>query len=369
MVHRPIDADDFSGTVFVEWINVSAGFDTAPDWLTLHTQIIRSGAGYMAVSAQAVGVQGGADVIEGATAGGLKGGDPARYGSLDHPGDAYSYDMFTQAGVAAAGDATGPKPFGDLDVERVIASGESQSAFRLTTYVNAIHHLTDVYDGYYIHSRAGGAAGFGTTDFSLPDETIPEVVHTRTDVDVPVMTLQTESDLLRLGYLPSRQPDSKHFRLWEIAGTAHADQYTARLGFADTGDGTAERAILDPASADGGVLRCGTPINAGVAFPVLNAGLFHLERWVRDGTAPPKAPRMASKGDELVRDEHGIVAGRDPHAAGRRAALDQHRAREPGRDVLLPLRDDGPVRRRDPRVAVPVTRRLRERFARSADAR
>ena len=166
-----------------------------------------------------------------------------------------------------------------------------------------------MYDGYYIHSRAGGAAGFGTTDFSLPDETIPEVVRTRTDVDVPVMTLQTESDLLRLGYLPSRQPDSKHFRLWEIAGTAHADQYTARLGFADTGDGTAERAILDPASADGGVLRCGTPINAGVAFPVLNAGLFHLERWVRDGTAPPKAPRLASKGDELVRDEHGIARG------------------------------------------------------------
>jgi hypothetical protein len=52
VVYRPIDADDFNGTVFVEWINVSAGFDTAPDWLTLHTQIIRSGAGYMACRAE-----------------------------------------------------------------------------------------------------------------------------------------------------------------------------------------------------------------------------------------------------------------------------------------------------------------------------
>jgi hypothetical protein len=309
VVYRPIDPKDFDGTAFVEWLNVSAGFDTSPDWLTLHTQIIRAGAAYVAVSAQAVGVQGGADVIPGASSGGLKGGDPARYGSLEHPGDAYSYDMYSQAGVAAAGGAKGPKPLGDLDVQRVIAMGESQSAFRLTTYVNAIHPVTGVYDGFFIHSRAGGSAGFGTTNFSQPDATIPKVVHTRTDVDVPVLTAQTETDLLRLGYLPSRQPDSKNFRLWEIAGTSHADQYTVSLSQGDTGDGTAELKLLDPANANGGVLSCATPINAGPAFPALNAGLFHLERWVRDGTPPPKAPRMESQGDELVRDEHGIVRG------------------------------------------------------------
>ena len=309
VVYRPIDAKDFNGTVFVEWLNVSAGFDTSPDWTLAHTQLLRSGAAYVGVSAQAVGVQGGADVIPGASAGGLKGGDPERYGTLSHPGDAHSYDIFSQAGLAAAGDAKGVEPLGTLDVKRVIAMGESQSAFRMTTYVNAVHPLTGIYDGFLIHSRGGSAAGFGSNRSSQGDPSIPQVARVRTDQDVPVLTAQTETDLTRLGFLPSRQPDSKHFRLWEIAGTAHADQYTGRLGFSDLGDGTAERSLLDPAQASGGVLRCAQPINAGPAFAVLNAAVFQLERWVRDGTPPPKAPRIASTGSELVRDEHGIVRG------------------------------------------------------------
>lgn len=31
VVNRPIDPADFNGTVVVEWLNVSAGFDAAPD--------------------------------------------------------------------------------------------------------------------------------------------------------------------------------------------------------------------------------------------------------------------------------------------------------------------------------------------------
>ena len=36
-----------------------------------------------------------------------------------------------------------------------------------------------------------------------------------------------------LGYLPARQPDTKRFRDWEIAGTSHADSYTLIVGMTE----------------------------------------------------------------------------------------------------------------------------------------
>ena len=56
VVNRPSDPAVFNGTVIVEWLNVSAGFDSAPDWGMLHTELIRSGYAWVGVSAQQVGV-------------------------------------------------------------------------------------------------------------------------------------------------------------------------------------------------------------------------------------------------------------------------------------------------------------------------
>lgn len=66
-----------------------------------------------------------------------------------------------------------------------------------------------------------------------------------------VVRYQAKPDLLTLGYLPARQPDSRHFRLWEMAGAAHADAYTGQYGFNDTGDGRAELSLLDPTKTNG----------------------------------------------------------------------------------------------------------------------
>ena len=312
VVYRPADAEDFNGTVFVEWLNVSAGFETAPDWGSAHTYITRAGAAWVGVSAQAVGVQGGTAAVAGVPEGGLKAADPERYASLSHPGDAFSYDIFTQVGRAVAGDA-GVDPLGGLDVQRIIAVGESQSAFRLVTYVNAIQPRAGVFDGFLVHSRGAGGAGLGNNpDRRFRDPAFPEVARIR-PTKVPVLTFQTESDLIGLGYLAARQPDARNFRLWEVAGTAHADAYTGLIGFNDAGDGSAERRLLDPARADGGPLGCSQPINSAPAFAVLNAALFQLDRWVRDGTPPPKAKRLkvAGTGEDarLVRDERGNVKG------------------------------------------------------------
>ncbi len=59
LVHRPADAAAFDGTVWVEWLNMTSGFDTAPDWTFTHTELTRSGAAWVGVSAQQMGVMGG----------------------------------------------------------------------------------------------------------------------------------------------------------------------------------------------------------------------------------------------------------------------------------------------------------------------
>src|SRR5215472_6502562 len=144
VVYRPANPHRFNGTVIVEWLNVSGGVDAAPDWMYTHNELIRDGFAWVGISAQAAGVA--AD----------KAADPVRYAALSHPGDSYSYDIFTQAGQAVRADAA--TILGGLRPSAVLAEGESQSAFRLTTYINAIQSLAREYNGFLVHSRGGGSA-------------------------------------------------------------------------------------------------------------------------------------------------------------------------------------------------------------------
>ena len=118
IVRRPSDPEKFNGTVVVEWLNVTAGFDTSPDWQYGRIEMMRKGYAWVGVTAQSVGVQG--PLL------GLKTIDPARYGSLTHPGDIYSYDIYTQA-ARALRTPVGANPLAGLRVKRLIADGESQS--------------------------------------------------------------------------------------------------------------------------------------------------------------------------------------------------------------------------------------------------
>jgi len=156
VVVRPSSPSHFNGTVIVEWLNVSAGTDGAPDWSYTHTELIREGYAYVGVSAQKVGIDGGGMMgIPGILA--LKKADPERYASLNHPGDAFSYDIFTQAGKAVRG-TEGSRLLGPLTAKHVIATGESQSAVFMTTYVDAVDPLVKTFDGFFIHSRFGSGA-------------------------------------------------------------------------------------------------------------------------------------------------------------------------------------------------------------------
>ena len=127
--------------------------------MTAHTELIREGAAWVGVSAQVVGVEGGPSIL-GLVGTPLKTVNPARYGSLSLSSDSFSYDIFSQAGQAIR-QPSGAGPLGDLRVKRLIAAGESQSASRLVTYIDAVHPVAGVYQGFLVHSRGGGGRRWG----------------------------------------------------------------------------------------------------------------------------------------------------------------------------------------------------------------
>lgn len=312
MVYRPADPAAFNGTVWVEWLNVTAGFDSAADWIFTHTELLRRGAAWVGVSAQQIGVQGGTGPI-GLSGPGLVGTDPDRYGGLHHPGDRFSYDIYAQASaVARRGAGT---ILEGLPVERVLAIGESQSAFRLTTYVNDLDPLFTVHDGFLVHARGGGAAPVDDSPDAPSPLTGPPVRFAE-HLRVPVLCVEAETDLLVLDYLPARQDDHASFALWEIAGASHADMYTFFAGRIDNG----RLPIAELASAwrprdKVFGMALDHPVNAGPQHYVMNAAVHHLERWVRDGSRPPAAPRLDIRAGRLVPDELGNARGgiRSPH--------------------------------------------------------
>jgi hypothetical protein len=317
VVRRPLESAQFSGTVVVEWHNVSAGMDAAPDWGFFHRHLTAQGHGWVGVSTQKVGIDGGG-FAEGIH---LKILDPERYSELEHPGDAWSFDIFTQ--VAALLRMPGDEnPLGGLVPTSLIAAGESQSAACLVTYINAVDPHAQLFDGFFVHGRPG--TGVSIDGVFIPSARGEGVAATRRaisakgervrqDARVPVLVLQSETDVILLGGGLAEQPDSDHVRVWEMAGAAHADTYTISGGRHDDGTLSPERLadLLRPTTN----LMIGdtdTPINAGPQQHYLaQAALGHLVRWAAGGDAPPSAPSLELNDDrtDYVLDEHGIAKG------------------------------------------------------------
>ena len=306
LVRRPADPAAYNGTAVVEWLNVSSDVDIDIDFVFASEEILRGGYAWVGVSAQAVGITGdGVDSPFGSGALGLQAWDPVRYGDLSHPGDAFSYDIFSQVGAALRAPGS-VDPLAGLGVERLLATGESQGAFRLLTYTNAVQPVAGVYDGILIHSRNGSGAPL--TGAGVAGSDVPEVATVRTDLDAVVLQVETETDLFELGspFPPARQPDTDHVRTWEVAGLAHSDAYyLARL----SEQGTRQfEGFLDLS----GVL---TEMNSGPQNHVMNAALGHLDRWIAADTPPLVAAPIETADGAIVRDADGNALGglRTPH--------------------------------------------------------
>ena len=279
LVVRPKKAEDFNRTVIVHWQNVTAGYELG----TVTEGELLRGYAWVGVSAQKIGIDG----FPGPEAAGLRQWDEKRYGSLSHPGDGYSYDIFTQAGRAIGPDRSksGIDPMGGLPVERLVAAGASQSAGRLRTYINGVHPHEKVFHGYIPYIDFGSGIHF-ERDFGGTGGRQRRSTRIREDLDVPVLVVNSETETQ--AYVGARQPDTSKFRFYEVSGTSHVSVVRGE-----------ERADLNSPN--------------WLSFqPVYSASLRHMHQWLKDGTEPPRMPRIElEKGNQpkIARDENGNARG------------------------------------------------------------
>ena len=306
---------DFNGTVLVEWLNVSGGIDAPAVWMMAHREIVRAGYAYVAVSAQRVGIEGGASMLGADMS--LKSQNPTRYASLSHPGDAFAYDIYSQVGGLIK-NAECNNVLGDFNVQHVVAVGESQSAMFLTTYVNAVDPLARVLrwlSGAF-PIRSGRAVGRHFHIRRSADQ-LPQAIPFRADLRVPLVSVITETDLVgavRHGYYFARQPDNQRLRVWEIPGTAHADNYTIQVAPIDTGSAPLDDIMAAYAPTN---MLMGQELGHYINFApqhhyVLQAAVAALNTWVRSGEPAPTGPLIEVReadAPQLILDSNGLARG------------------------------------------------------------
>ncbi len=294
IVRRPADAAHFNGTVLLDWVNVTAQFENAVDSIESHEYFQRAGYAYVHVSAQAAGIC----CVPLLTP---KMSDPERYAPLNHPGDDYSFDMFSQIAKAFRAPRA-VNMMGGLRVEKIIAMGQSQSGTRLHDYLTRVQADARVIDGFLVHADGDGNKAYPA------------------DPAVPTIQLLSEREAS-----PAEPNVRRNYRLWEAAGGAHQDFW---IGYHQV-FGARDRAVLDapqqPASADDDLHEiagnygeqvhplAAACIVAGTQFPMrylVSAAIDHLNRWIRGGPSPPAAARYAFDGSgQLSRDEYGNALG------------------------------------------------------------
>jgi hypothetical protein len=273
LVRYPTDPSKFNGTVIVEWSNTITGGDQDPVWSEIDNEVLQNGYAYALVTAQSPGMND------------LKAWDAARYGTLGDSNDGQSYDIFTEAAEALRSNLDGV--LGNVHVNKVIGAGDSQSAFRVDTYVNAFQPLYHAFDAFMAVGRAGLAAPVTTGTFGT---TFPAYV--RTDNTAPFIQINTQGDILELDAATSWQPDNSDLRTWEIAGATHIDVHEATYELSTIG---VEQPTLPipactlgtPISGTGTALDGINQVNNMPVFEVEDAAIQDLQRWLLSGTPAP----------------------------------------------------------------------------------
>ena len=291
LVRYPTDPAKFNGTVVVEWLNDTTGGDQDPVWSEIYSEVLSAGYAYVGVSAQTGSMNE------------LRAWDSARYGSLGDSGDGQSYDVFSQAAQVLRADSA--TLLGGLVPRTVIGAGDSQSAFRVDTYVNAIQPVSHVFDGFLAIGRSVFAApiGGGLVGF------LPAPAYVRTDNTTPFIQINTEGDIEELGAALARQPDSNYLRTWELAGAAHIDLHE---GLYEANTIQREEPQLTAPKCVFGVVSNGAtqPDSMGV-YQAEDAALAVLQKWITQGVQPPHGSPIATTPlfNVVKRDQHGNALG------------------------------------------------------------
>jgi hypothetical protein len=323
LVRRPSNASRFSGAVIVEPLYPARRWDWSMMWGYSHDSFIERGDAWIGVTLPA-------------SVGGLQKFNGARYAALSFrnpaPGapcttgrgaasaaadteDGLRWDMLSQVGALLKSSASG-RPLNGFRVQALYLTSQGGD---LTTYMNAIHPRAllengkPVYDGFVAKAPFTAARINQCAGAPQPDDPRQIVKN----VGVPVIAVAAQGEVL--GTYGSRRADSDdsadRYRLYEIAGGGHIDRF-AYIGFPSLADqtaagnlqGTADWPFAAPCEPAIPLLE--TPIMT-IAF---DAAFENLDRWVRKGLAPPRAPRLELKDAgtaqvAIVLDDHGHGRG------------------------------------------------------------
>lgn len=328
IVKAPSDPRMFSGTVVVEPLNPSGGYDIAAVWDRSWPYFVRNGDIFVGWTSRY------------GTIAALKQFNPARYAPLtwgvnSAADDGITFDIAAQIGALFKENGPGSPAHG-LHVKRVFEAGFSQDggfAFTQADVFNALERLPGggpAYDGYV----PGGTTGPSNIDFGLtPQGALPagDPRHQMQPRDVPVIQTNTETEealagLSGPGGFAYRRPDSDtpgdRYRLWEVPGASHisndlnSSPITLQRDLAELqGIPVSELApvgcthqqyVNGPSTGVPGVVDPNTYPFSNVA----NAAFADLTKWVDDGVPPPHAPRIeTSSAGTIDRDSFGNALG------------------------------------------------------------
>jgi hypothetical protein len=338
LVKRPRNPAHFSGTVIVEPLNPSGGFDIAAVWDRSRELFVRNGDIFIGWSSKSVIVNA------------LKQWNPTRYASLNWPylpatpgsnsgaNDGITFDIAAQIGAFVRANRTPGHPLRGLRIKHVIESGFSQDGgftFTQADFFHALERLPGggaIYDGYVPMGTNGPSnINFGLTPAgALPAGDVRRQMQPR---DAPVIHVDTETEIA-LGLLTPtgllfRRPDgdarNDRYRLWEVPGAAHVSNDFAepvstiqrdaaqilKVALADLPpNGCAHQQFVPgPAVGIPGVI---SPDDYPFSF-IQNAAFEHLIDWIEHGRAPPHADGiqvdLTSTPRAIVRDAHGNALG------------------------------------------------------------
>ena len=281
LVRYPKDPAKFNGTVIFEWTNVTTGGDQDPVWSEIGEEAVRQGYAFVGVTAQKAGME---DLVK---------WDPKRYSGLGDSSDGQSYSIFTQA--AEAVKAHSATLLGGLTPERLIGMGDSQSAFRVDTYVNAFQPLTHAFNGFIAVGRAVTAAPLGNGLIA----TSPFPAYIRTDNTAPFIQLNTQGDIVELDAAAARQADNSYLRTWELPGASHIDAHEAAYEIETI---AREQPSLPvpactfgtPIEGTGTALDGVNQVNNTSLYEVETAALVDMQRWLAEGVPAPHEPSQVS---------------------------------------------------------------------------
>jgi hypothetical protein len=315
LVRRPADPARFSGNVIVETFNNARNYDWSFIWPLSYEYFIERGDAFVGLThtPQAIAA--------------LKKFDPKRYETLSfanpNPGEkcgaqqtvsdaeeGLRWDVISQVGALLKSKAAGA-PLSGFNVQYVYATSHTAE---LLTYVNSVHPLANVYDGFVLKSEYNPVERINRCSAAPSNGDPRQIVR---NAKVPVIRVTAQGDVLNTFTVRRNDSDESNdrYRLYEVAGAPHMDKIFYQH----------MPVVQDQAKAGQPTFLSNWPLayacNPSIDladFPLMrytmNAAFADIDQWVRKGIPAPRAARIEVENGgtpqaRFVADQYGNAIG------------------------------------------------------------